>query len=263
MLCGRYLSSLGDRDRFRRGCGINGRRGCRRDIASDTCMVVAAVAILACRAPLGGPRLRLRLRLSRTRRRGVSRKIALASLVKGFRPSSRRSSSSSSGARIGDAQLLQQGDELGMEFCEHVLVADDLGQVPGADLTGTTRPAVRVDCAASQEGRNGRDPSALDGGVGGRAAAAACCVPSLSSSFLLMFFALLMLFSGTDEAACNAAKHAPYYGAGAERSTRVLPGQGDKRIAASFAAGHGVREPKDIGDCVSRRGIAKGQRAGR
>lgn len=148
------------------------------------------------------------------------------------------------------AELLQQSYKASMDLCKEVWVADNLRQVSGPNLTWSTKLPIRVHGTSSKKRRD-RGVLSVTRPIGG----VVLCITTL-------FFLLLKLLCGSVDRSCNSIKGAPNYGTGTEGSARIFARQSHERVAASFAAGHGIRESKYVGDCVTRIGVTKTQWAG-
>ena len=148
------------------------------------------------------------------------------------------------------AQLLQEGDEVRVDFGENVGVADDLGEIAGPHLARSTGLAVGVESASGEEGGH-RGVGPVPRSIGARVL------------LLATLFRFLESLRGVDNTGGDATEGAPDDGAGAKRAARVFAGQSDESIAAPFAARHGVRETEDVGDRIAGVRVAETERSGR
>ncbi len=146
-------------------------------------------------------------------------------------------------------KLLQQSHKASVDLCKEVRVANNLRQVSGSDLAWSTKLPIRVH---GTSGKKRRDRSVLS------VTRPIGCVILFITTLLF----LLKLLCGSVDRSCNSIKSAPNYGTGTEGPARIFARQRHERIAASFAARHGIGESKYVGDCVTRIGVTKTQWAG-
>lgn len=146
------------------------------------------------------------------------------------------------------AQLLEKGDEIRMNFCENVLIADNLGEISRAHLAQSPRLTVWIQRTAGEEGRN-------------RGVLATTNPATALVLFLLAtLFVFLKLFGRIHETRRNATKGSPDDRTRAECSSGVFARQSHQGVTATLAARHGVWQTKDVGNGITGDRVTKTER---
>lgn len=133
-----------------------------------------------------------------------------------------------------------------VKFGKDVLIADDLSQITGPNLTEAPRVSSRVHGTTRKEGRN-RWVLPVVRGISG--------VILLLAALLFFLEAL----SSIHDAGGDAAKGAPDHGARPERSSSVFSGECHQSVTASLSACHGIGKTENVCNRVARNGVTEAQ----
>jgi hypothetical protein len=143
------------------------------------------------------------------------------------------------------AKLLEQSDKLRVELREDILVAHNLGQIPGTDGTCAAWLTIRIDRPPSEK--------RCDGSI----ITAASRARPVDAAFLTSFLHFLEPLGGIDDPCGDAAKHSPDHWACAKGPASIFAGERNERVAPAFAPGRRVRKAEDIGDRIARDCVAE------